>query len=100
MVRPRRADIHQWNGLADHHLLQRMLKDIGLCTCETLWDGNTEIVSKCNTCHAIADINLVTKPNHFDLAVTADRIADSDHRVGEVDEPGPGAGPLHVTHDF
>jgi len=41
----------------------------------------------------------VTQPDSLDFAVTVDRLADADHRVCKIDEPGLRTGLLHIMSD-
>ena len=42
----------------------------------------------------------MAEPNHLDFGILMDKVADSVHRVGEVDEPGVRAISFHIADNF
>jgi hypothetical protein len=100
VIQPGGANIHQRYDLFLHVLLQWMLIDRGMHACDALRHLDAEVVCQRNPhCH-IPLKDLMTQPYGLDPAVTIDRIANADHRVGEVDEPGVGAGLFHIARDL
>ncbi len=100
VVQPGGADIHPGDDLALDLLLGGGLVGGGLQAGQLGRDGQAQVLGQCHADHHIAGINLVAQPDRSDAAVAVDRVADADHRIGEVDEPGVRAGLLHVARDF
>ncbi len=100
MVCARSTDVDQRNDLLFYPLLQWMLHDIGVHAFQPVRDFNAKVICERNSHHAIASIDLMAQANGFYFAVAIDKIADTHHRVGEIDEPCIGTFLLHIADDF
>src|SRR6266487_724249 len=87
MIQSCGANINQWNDLLAHAILPSKLICRSMHPCKFFGHFNAKILCKGNTDHDIARVNLMTQPNRFDLAMTIDRVANTNHWIGKVDEP-------------
>jgi hypothetical protein len=100
VIQSRRADVHQWDDLFLDAMLKRMLIHRCVHAGQSFGHLDAEILRQRDADHVVALIDLVAQPDGFDPRVTVDRVADADHRIGEVDEPCLWAGFFHVARDL
>ena len=100
MIQSRGADVNQRDNLVADDLLGGILIRGGMQARQFGRDLDAQILCERYANHDVARVDLVTQTDGFDFAVTINRVADADHRIGEVDEPCLGTGLLHVTRDL
>src|SRR5215207_3174052 len=94
------ANINEGHDLFAHAMLQRMLIDSGMHAGKSFGHVDPKILCQRHTYHAITGIDLMTQANRLDRAVAIDRVANADHRIGEINEPCIGTSLLHMMRNM